>query len=64
MEFSLLALKASGFHPPGTPLFILVFWFVPIVGAGLDPIYACLLILSGGLLLEGRKAESSPRSVL
>ena len=61
MEFSLLAVKASWFHVPGTPLFIVVFWFVPN-GRGVLRRYLSESIHSvGGLLLERRKSESSPK---
>ena len=61
MEFGLLAVKASRIHVPETLLLIVLCWFVPIVGSG--PIYAFLCILSGELLLDRHKSESSPQKV-
>ena len=61
MEFSLLAVKATWFHLPGTPLFIVVFWFVPN-GRGVLRRYLSESIHSdGGLRLERLKSESSPK---
>ena len=56
VEFSLIAVKASWFHTPETPLFMIVFWFMPIVGVCLGPISVWLFSLCGELLLYRRKS--------